>query len=296
MAKATNEIGKRYGKLVVIEEAGIDSSKHKLWRCQCDCGNIIEARGSKLRNGEKTHCGCEKRYNFIDETGNQYGRLTVIKSVGVKGKDRGIRWLCQCECGKLTEVSGRDLRQGKVKSCGCLNDEVRGQTIVVNEIGNRYGKLLVLEREDSHTGKARWICQCDCGNKASVRGADLRSGRVVSCGCLSSLGEQQILQILQNKNIPYKKEYCFVDLVSEKGGHPRFDFAIFGENGLICLIEFQGIQHFQDRGDFGAIQRNVTDKLKKEYCLANNIPLYEIRYDDPLESTLIDILEKGKLL
>lgn len=294
MAKATNEIGKKYGKLVVIEEAGIDSSKHKLWRCQCDCGNIIEARGSKLRNGEKTHCGCEKRYNFVDETGNQYGRLTVIKSVGAKGKDRGIHWLCQCECGKMTEVAGRDLRQGKIQSCGCLGNETRGQSIVVDETGNRYGKLVVLEREDSHNGKARWICRCDCGNKTVANGCDLRSGRVVSCGCLSSLGEQQILQLLQSKNIPYKKEYCFTDLVSEKGGHPRFDFALFNENGLACLIEYQGLQHFIDKGNFGSVQRESTDKLKREYCLTNNIALYEIRYDDPLETTLKHILEKEK--
>ena len=296
MAKATNEIGKRYGKLVVIEEAGIDSSKHKLWRCQCDCGNIIEARGSKLRNGEKTHCGCEKRYNFIDETGNQYGRLTVIKSAGTKGKDRGIRWLCQCECGNIVEVSGRDLRQGKTQSCGCYVNETRGQSIVIDETGNRYGKLVVLERENSHTGKARWICQCDCGNKTVANGNDLRTGRTISCGCISSLGEQQILQFLQNNNIPYKKEYCFIDLISNKGGHPRFDFAIFGEKGLICLIEYQGVQHFQDKGEFGLTQRESTDKLKKEYCAINNIALYEIRYNDNLEKVLIDILKKEKIL
>lgn len=296
MAKATNEIGKRYGKLVVVEEGGIDSSKHKLWRCQCDCGNIVEVRGSKLRSGEKTHCGCEKRYNFIDEAGNQYGRLVVIKAVGAKGKDRSIHWLCQCECGGTIEVAGGDLRQGKVRSCGCLASETRGQSVVVDETGNRYGKLTVLVRENIHTGKARWICQCDCGNRVTVNGCDLRSGRVVSCGCLSSFGEQQILQFLQSKNIPYKKEYCFADLVSDKGGRPRFDFALFGDRGLVCLIEFQGAQHFKDKGTFGAVQREVTDKLKKEYCLLNNIPLYEIRYDDPLENTLVAILQKENIL
>ena len=292
MAKAKNEIGNKYGKLLVIEEAGIDSSKHKVWRCQCDCGNIIEVRGAKLRSGDKTDCGCVKKHGFIDETNNRYGRLTVLELVGAKGSDRGMRWKCQCDCGNIVEVAGRDLRQGKTQSCGCLMNEVRGQSVVVDETGRRYGKLLVLRRSDERSGKAFWVCRCDCGNEAVVEGSVLRTGRCVSCGCLHSWGEQQILQYLQEKNIPHKKEYCFVDLVSEKGGHPRFDFALFDEKGLSCLIEFQGIQHYQDKGIFGQVQRENTDILKKEYCTKHNIPLYEIRYDDDIKQALKLILMK----
>ena len=58
MAKAKNEIGNKYGRLLVIEEGGIDTSKHKMWRCQCDCGNIIDVRHRYLRCGEVSSCGC----------------------------------------------------------------------------------------------------------------------------------------------------------------------------------------------------------------------------------------------
>lgn len=58
-----------------------------------------------------------------DETGNTYGRLSVIKEVGRK---RGAAlFLCQCECGKHKEITGGDLRSGKVHSCGCLKSEMR---------------------------------------------------------------------------------------------------------------------------------------------------------------------------
>lgn len=36
-----------------------------------------------------------------------------------------------------------------------------------NEIGNRYGKLLVIEKAIKPEGRpkgAYWLCQCDCGN------------------------------------------------------------------------------------------------------------------------------------
>lgn len=32
-----------------------------------------------------------------------------------------------------------------------------------------------------------WVCRCDCGNKTTVSRADLESGKVTSCGCLSTI-------------------------------------------------------------------------------------------------------------
>ena len=55
---------------------------------------------------------------LIDETGNRYNRLTVIKRQGNDVQGRAA-WLCKCDCGNETVVSGGNLRTGMVKSCGC---------------------------------------------------------------------------------------------------------------------------------------------------------------------------------
>ena len=58
---------------------------------------------------------------------------------------------------------------------------------MINEIGNKYGKLTVLEkalRPEGRPAGAYWLCQCECGNQKVIRGADLRAGSVNSCGCL----------------------------------------------------------------------------------------------------------------
>ncbi len=48
----------------------------------------------------------------------------------------------------------------------------------------RFGSLTVLERSGSnHSGKALWLCRCDCGVKKVVVGQYLRNGKVTSCGC-----------------------------------------------------------------------------------------------------------------
>ncbi len=58
----------------------------------------------------------------------------------------------------------------------------RGTT---DETGHRYGRLLVVSYagRDQPQGQALWLCRCDCGGAATVRGAKLRAGSTVSCGC-----------------------------------------------------------------------------------------------------------------
>lgn len=50
--------------------------------------------------------------------------------------------------------------------------------------GQTFGRLTVIERVHSLKSlQAMWLCKCECGNEAVVRGADLRLGKSTSCGC-----------------------------------------------------------------------------------------------------------------
>jgi len=50
-------IGKKFGKLLVLEYVETKCGK-PIWRCRCDCGNEKNIRGSCLRRGHTTTCGC----------------------------------------------------------------------------------------------------------------------------------------------------------------------------------------------------------------------------------------------
>ena len=53
-------------------------------------------------------------------------------------------------------------------------------------IGLRFGRLVAIERStNSKSGKARWRCECDCGNGTVVLSTNLVRGLTLSCGCLS---------------------------------------------------------------------------------------------------------------
>lgn len=54
---------------------------------------------------------------------------------------------------------------------------------LVNLVGKRYGRLLVVSKSNSHNGHTRWLCKCDCGNECIVHGTSLKTGNTTSCGC-----------------------------------------------------------------------------------------------------------------
>nr|DAH21853.1 MAG TPA: PROTEIN/DNA Complex catalytic motif, Helix-turn-helix DNA [Caudoviricetes sp.] len=66
---------------------------------------------------------------LIDLTGQKFGRLTVIERCErPKGrKSKEAFWLCKCDCGNESTLSGYELRSGNTKSCGCYHKERTSQ-------------------------------------------------------------------------------------------------------------------------------------------------------------------------
>lgn len=235
-----------------------------------------------------------------NEIGNEYGYLTVIARAQ-NDKNGRARWLCQCKCGNQIEVLGKSLRNGNTKSCGCYQRERAAQsnmTRVENIIGKRFGKLTVMEEIGFFTHKSGkksrvYKCKCDCGNYCEVQHQYLTFGDTTSCGCIRSKGEFQIAQLLTQNGYEFIREYSFDDLKDQYV--LRFDFAIFKNNQLAGLIEYQGEQHTSPSNGFYSEELIKHDKMKVEYCKNRNIPLIVIYYKKNYNLTLADLqLEKLK--
>jgi hypothetical protein len=56
---------------------------------------------------------------FIDLTGKKFNQLTVIRRENSTPGSRKTNWICKCDCGKETTVSGGNIKNGHTKSCGC---------------------------------------------------------------------------------------------------------------------------------------------------------------------------------
>ena len=137
MAKHTDLIGQRFGRLTVISK--IEPRNHRAyWLCECECGRKKEVSTYSLRIGKTKSCGCLRKDNavkvaktrnnflgnnpnFKDLTGKKFSRLTVVSLAGRKGKR--IAWNCVCECGKEKVIAGTHLVSKLTVSCGCYHRE-----------------------------------------------------------------------------------------------------------------------------------------------------------------------------
>lgn len=57
----------------------------------------------------------------------------------------------------------------------------------VEMVGQRFGKLTVMEFVSSANGHSRWLCSCECGGTKEVSRDRLIRGGTKSCGCLVRL-------------------------------------------------------------------------------------------------------------
>ena len=233
--------------------------------------------------------------NFSKE---QIGQLKplYIDETKPRGRGKNIYWVCRCSCGEQISVNSCNLADGirnnRNMSCGKCHAQRKDLT------GETYGKLKVLEVDISYDSnadnhwKTKWICQCECGNIISVFRDNLVRLHTTSCGCVNrSIGEENIENLLKENNITYAREYSFEDLVSKK--RLRFDFAVFRDNQLSHLIEFDGRQHNNDYTPWGSKEtlqeRQERDNLKNKYCQDKNIKLIRIPYEKRDSITLQDL-------
>lgn len=162
MSRVIDMTGQKYGKLTVLERAENDKYGKAQWLCQCDCGsNPKIISGAALRRGLTISCGCNKlekisKYNqehTIDETGKQYGYLTVVSrnTEPLLNTNGRAMWNCICKCGNKRIVSGKLLREGKVTSCGCrrqsLGEEKIEKLLLENNINYAKEYLVNVRKE-----------------------------------------------------------------------------------------------------------------------------------------------------
>ena len=230
---------------------------------------------------------------LIDITGQDFGYWHVIEKLPYK-KNEKTKYLCKCmACGKtIKPVQSCHLRSGASTNCGCIRNQKTKLRSMKDETGKIYGFLKVIREatEDERPRTDRhgiyWNCEClHCGRKnVIVFGDYLRNGDTKSCGCINSVNESKIAQILNEISFQYKQQVTFEDLSSTGRACDRlmFDFGIFNNDQLLYLIEYDGIQHFDRQHSFSQeifekTQKN--DKMKNNYCFDHNIPLIRIPYD-----------------
>lgn len=124
--------------------------------------------------------------------GQRWGRLVAISPMGYQTKvwngkkDRKALWLFRCDCGKQKIMPINNVRYNNVRSCGCLAMEHVANLRKANIAGQQFGRLTAIRPTEKRTknGSIVWELSCECGNIVFKTVNELKTGRVLSCGCL----------------------------------------------------------------------------------------------------------------
>ncbi len=193
----TDLIGKKFNKLTVIKFDRIEykrDSKGKnrnkgYWLCRCDCGKEVSIARNDLVTGKTKSCGCLNKEKWKkrskigkrrakDLTGQRFNKLLVIgldrveERIFSNGKKNNIYyWKCRCDCGEEVIVSGRRLKDGRIKDC---KDVKRNELKTYTQIGNEFKKKNILKegtRLDNLSGKL------SKANTSGVRGVSFKKDK-----------------------------------------------------------------------------------------------------------------------
>lgn len=85
MPALVNLTGQRFGRLTVLERAGVTGT-NATWHARCDCGTTTRVIGSKLRAGHTRSCGCLRA-----ETTGRLRLQDVVDYAGAHERVRALR-------------------------------------------------------------------------------------------------------------------------------------------------------------------------------------------------------------
>ena len=230
--------------------------------------------------------------HYEDFTGQIINGLKIKKlDITSGGAGKHKKWICECAlCHEDFLVQSNHIKDRKNPYCSKCSTTLREDLT-----GLKFNHLLVNKMLISkNNNRTLCSCTCDCGaTNIIVQANHLKNGETQSCGCLKSSGEEQISLLLTKNNIKFERQKTFPNL---KYKNPLYCDFYLPEFNLI--IEFNGEQHYKPVELFGGQENleliQLRDKIKKDYCLKNNIAFLTIKFNENIEEILIknNIIQK----
>jgi hypothetical protein len=272
--------------IIIVGE--YENSRQKIQaKCSKCCFSWSPVANSLINGHGCPHCGKEvskktKKWNVTNDCFLNKIPFALLSTIEVMDKYSSVHSDVKVRC-KICEFCWTSSPYKLYRNYGCVvcakkyngikNRKSHDQFIEeINKV--HMGSIEVLG--DYKTSKDRIEVKCrQCEN---VWFPVARRLKHRGCSnCISSKGEKKIECILKENFIHYKSQYSFFDLPRMK-----FDFAIFTDNGLSHIVEYDGQQHFKPVKAWGGLKRYEkqleNDGVKNKYCKENDIRLVRIPY------------------
>lgn len=109
---------------------------------------------------------------------------------------------------------------------------------LIDLVGRRFGRLVVMSRAANANTAICWNCICDCGKTPVIRGDNLRSGRSSSCGCSH-------IRHGHAKTKRHTPEYlCWRNMVARCTKPATPNYSYYGGRGIRVCDEWMIFENF----------------------------------------------------
>ena len=201
------------------------------------------------------------------------------------------------KCGHEWRVIPNSFTGSKGTRCPKCATSIRNKNITLSQeefesrVREIHGRDYIVIGKYQHSGTEIEIKHSVCGTNYMVEPQNILRDKGCPV-CRLSKGERDVKKFLDINLFDYEVQYRIDEC---RNVYPLpFDFAVFREGILYCLIEYDGRQHFEPIEHWGGEKEfqisKKRDAIKREYCEENNITLIEIPYWE--KKNISEILEK----
>lgn len=238
-------VGYKFNDWEVIDWV-ISEKKEVEWICRCKCGRIKQHKVDNIKNGRSRmckECAINKRRKPKEESKPRILKIRFNNHLNWTEDNTFIgtyaEFLEECKRRREREKEERKKR---------IKEELESY------IGQKYGRLTVIEVLKEKKGDMRWRCKCDCGNEYTNKSKYIKNGRFISCGCIS--------KELQENAIVHKRVYGVYCSMIDRCYNPKnANYKNYGGRGIkICdewrensrkFIEWAENNGYDERAEFG---------------------------------------------
>ena len=271
-------------------------------RIECKCGNEFTTNFKIFRDKNKHQCStCSTKHrkelrgfsheqvkDIIENSSFSNGCKLISREYDKNNSILDI----QCSCGEMFHTTLANFQKNGKNQCNICGEKLRLENLEYRAYTYEYVKEFIESNSKCKLISTEYIntdtklsVQCECGKEYEVSFYCFKNNYQRQCPTCSgkSLGEIRIRTYLENQNIEYKPQHRIDDC--RYINTLPFDFAIVENNSnILYLIEYQGIQHYEPieywGGEDNLLYVQNNDRIKKEYCITNNIELIAISYWD----------------
>lgn len=141
----------------------------------------------------------------------------------------------------------------------------------VSYVGRKFHRLTVIGHAGKRGANRRWFCRCDCGSIKVCQSADLRVGKVKSCGCFNS---ELVTARNTTHGLSHRPEYAVWSAIIDRCENPKNRFYWnYGGRGVKLCDEWRSSfeQFFSDMGPRPSAamtieRRNTDGPYSKQNC------------------------------